>query len=451
MKITQENIDDTTAIIKINIKTDDYSEKIDGILKDYRKKSVVPGFRKGKVPMGMIEKQYRIPVLVDEVNKSIQSELYSYITKSKDKFLGSPVPLNKKEVDWNKDKELLFEFEIGLSPDFEMKITKKDKLNYYNIKADDKLIDTYINDITKRYGKMTNPKNSNDGDLVLCEIIQLDIDGNVMNNGIKNESTVSIDFISDQKVKKQFIGLKIGDVLVVDVLSAFENKTDLSSMLNIKSDILDNLTSKDFQFTVKNINRLEPSKINKDLFKKVYPDLDIKSEKKFRSKIKEESEKSFVVESDRMLKNDVVTYLLDKIKFKLPDDFLKRWLVHSSENNLSVDKLEEEYDMYSKSLRWQIIENRLISDNKINVTESEVLEHAKSLIIMQMQQYQQPIPTDDKMSEIIGNILKKDDEKKKVYDQLYDVKTLKIYKEIFKLNEKAISYDDFVKLASEKQ
>ena len=147
----------------------------------------------------------------------------------------------------------------------------------------------------------------------------------------------------------------------------------------------------------------------------------------------------------------LLTYLLDKIKFKLPDDFLKRWLVHSSENNLSVDKLEEEYDMYSKSLRWQIIENRLISDNKINVNESEVVEHAKSLIIMQMQQYQQPIPTDDKMSEIIGNILKKDDEKKKVYDQLYDVKTLKIYKEIFKLNEKAISYDDFVKLASEKQ
>ena len=450
MKITQNNINDLQAELKVVITPEDYQEKVDKELKNYRKNAEIPGFRKGKVPMSVINKKYRIPVLVDQVNKLLQEDLYKYISSEKVKVLGSPMPKDSQQVDWENTSTFTFEFEIGLSPDLDVKITKKDKVKYYQIQADNKLVDNYANDIAKRYGAMSKPEISEEGDLVFCEIVQIDVDGNVMENGVRNEATVSMDFISDKKIKKQFIGVTEGDSFIVNVMKAFSNHTDLSSMLNITHDQLHDLSSEDFQFTVKNVSRIKPSEMNQELFEKVYGKDSVKTEKEFKERIKDEAERSFVPESDRMLKNDVVTYLIDKIKFDMPDEFLKRWLVHTSEKKVTLEQIESEYDMYSKSLRWQLIENNILENYNVKVSTEEVENHTKSLITMQMQQYGQPVPQEDKMNEIVASILKKEDERKKIYDQLYDVKSLEVYKENFKLTEKAISYDDFVKLASEK-
>jgi len=450
MKITQSNINDLQAELKVVITPEDYQEKVDKELKNYRKNAEIPGFRKGKVPMSVINKKYRIPVLVDQVNKLLQEDLYKYISSEKVKVLGSPMPKDSQQVDWENTSTFTFEFEIGLSPDLDVKITKKDKVKYYQIQADNKLVDNYANDIAKRYGAMSKPEISEEGDLVFCEIVQIDVDGNVMENGVRNEATVSMDFISDKKIKKQFIGVTEGDSFTVNVMKAFTNHTDLSSMLNITHDQLHDLSSEDFQFTVKNVSRIKPSEMNQELFEKVYGKDSVKTEKEFKERIKDEAERSFVPESDRMLKNDVVTYLIDKIKFDMPDEFLKRWLVHTSEKKVTLEQIESEYDMYSKSLRWQLIENNILENYNVKVSTEEVENHTKSLITMQMQQYGQPVPQEDKMNEIVASILKKEDERKKIYDQLYDVKSLEVYKENFKLTEKAISYDDFVKLASEK-
>ena len=189
--------------------------------------------------------------------------------------------------------------------------------------------------------------------------------------------------------------------------------------------------------------------MNKELFEKVYGKDSVKTVKEFKSKIKEEAERSYVTESDRMLKNDVVNYLLDKVKFDMPDDFLKKWLVHTSEQSVTLEQIESEYDMYSKSLRWQLIENSILESFEVKVDSKEVESHTKSLIAINESVWT-IAPEDDKMNEIVANILAKEDERKKVYDQLYDIKTLEVYKENFKLKEKAISYEDFVKLASEK-
>jgi trigger factor len=450
MKITKTNINDLQASLKVVVTPEDYQEKVDKILTDYRKTAEVPGFRKGKIPKGMIKKKYGTAVLVDEVNKLLQEELYKYITEEKVKVLGSPMPNNSQEVDWENDTTFNFDFEIGLAPDLDVKITKKDKVNYYKIEADKKIVDQYSNDIAKRFGKMSNPEVSKDGDLVFCEIVQLDVDGNVMNNGVRNEATVSMDFIADKKIKKQFIGVKSGDSFKVNVMKAFTNHADLSAMLNITHEQLHDLTSEEFQFTVKTISNLIPAELNEELFEKVYGKDSVKTEKEFKSRIKEEAEKSYITESDRMLKNDVVSYLIDKIKFEMPDEFLKKWLVQTSEQAVTLEQIESEYDMYQKSLRWQLIENNILENFDVKVEASEVENQTASLIAMQMQQYGQPVPEQDKMNEIVASILMKEDERKKVYDQLYDQKTLEIYKENFKLTEKAISYDDFVKLASEK-
>lgn len=450
MKLTQSKAKDLMATITVELKVADYSERVEKVLKDYRKTAEIPGFRKGKTPMGIINKKYRTSVIVEEVNKMLQDELYKHITAEKVRVLGSPMPIDEKPIDWENDEDFTFEYEVGLAPEFDVKITAKDKLNYYKIKADAKLVDGYCNDIAKRYGKMSNPEASVEGDLIFCTIEQLDVDGIVMVNGIKNDATVAMDYIADKKIKKQFVGVKTDDLITINVMKAFTNHSDLGAMLNVDHTAIHNLTSEEFQFTVKNVNRLKSAELNVELFDKVYGPGVIKNEKEFKAKVKSEAEAQFVGESDRMLKNDVVTYFVDKLKLAMPNEFLKRWLVQTSEQPITMEMLETEYDMYAKSLQWQLIENKILENHSIKVTQDDVLAHTKVLISAQMKQYGQPEGDDKKLTDIATNILKNEEERKKVYDQIFDERTLAVYKENFKLTEKSVSYDEFVKLASRK-
>ena len=451
MKITQSKPKKLITIISVEVKESDYIEKVNSALQKYRKTVQIPGFRKGKTPMNIINKKYRKSVVIDEVNKLIQDELYKYITDKKVRVLGSPMPIDNKLIDWDNTEDFIFKYEVGLAPDFDVKITAKDKLNYYKIKAESKLVENYCNDIAKRYGKMSNPEVSKEGDLVFCIIEQLDENGNVMDNGVKNEATVSMDYISNQKIKKKFIDLKKDDKLTLNVIKTFKNHADLAAMLNIDHSAIHNLGSEEFQFTVKNINRLKPADLNSELFDKVYGPGVVKNEKEFKARIKMEAEGQFIYESDRMLKNDVVTYFIDKLKLEMPNDFLRRWLIQNSEKPITMEMLDNEYDMYSKGLQWQLIENKILQQYEIKVTQDDVLAHAKKLIGAQMKQYGQPQGDDSQLTDIANNILKNEEEKKKIYDQIFDERTLTVYKENFKLKEKSISYDDFVKLASEKK
>ena len=451
MKIIQSKVKNLMATISVEVNATDYNEEVNKVLKDYRKTAQIPGFRKGKTPISIINKKYRTSVVVDEVNKLLQDQLYKYINEKKLAVLGSPLPIDNNSIDWESNDDFIFKYEIGLAPKFDVEITSKDKLNYYNIQADDKLVDRYCDDIAKRYGKMSSPKFSIEGDLIFCTIEQLDLTGKVMDNGIKNDATVSMDHISDLKIKNQFIGLKTDDILTLNIKKAFTNPVDLAAMLNVDRTAIINLSSENFQFTVKNVNRLEPAELNIDLFDKVYEPGSLKNEKDFRAKIKSEAENQLVGESDRMLKNDVVNYFIDKLKLEMPDDFLKRWLVQTSKQPITMEMLEKEYDMYTKSLQWQLIENRILEKYKIKVTQDDILAHAKKLISTQMKQYGQPVGDDKQLTEIANNILKNEEERKKLYNQIFDERTLAVYKEKFKLKEKNISYDDFVKLASKKK
>ena len=450
MKITQSKAKDLMATITVEVAAADYSEKVDKILKDYRKTADVPGFRKGKTPMAIINKKYRTSVIVEEVNKLLQDELYKHISAEKVRVLGSPMPIDETPIDWENTEDFTFQYEVGLAPEFDVKITAKDKLNYYKIKADAKLVDGYCTDIAKRYGKMSNPEVSVEGDLIFCAIAQLDVDGNVMSNGISNEATVAMEYIADAKIKKQFVGVKKDDVLKVNVMKAFTNHSDLGSMLNVSHDALHNLTSEEFQFTVKNINQLAPAELTTELFDKVYGEGKVKDVKEFKAKVQEEAEGQFVGESDRMLKNDIVTYFIEKLKLQMPDDFLKRWLVQTSEQPITMEMLATEYDMYAKSLQWQLIENKILENYEVKVTQEDVLNQTKKLIGSQMKQYGQPEGDDAQLTDIATNILKNEEERKKIYDQIFDERTLVVYKENFKLTEKNVTYDEFVKLASGK-
>ena len=449
MKITHSDPINLVSVISMKIIEKDYKEQVEKNLKNYQKTTLVPGFRKGKTPMQIIIKKYKKAVLIDEINKLIQSELYKYISSDKLQILGSPISI-EDNVNWDQDKDFLFKYEVGLAPKFDVDISNKDKLDYYNINVDKKLIDKYCDDIAKRNGKMINPDISKEGDLIFCNIQQLNDNKEIIKQGIKNDATVSMDYISDQKIKKKFIGVSEGDVIDLDIKKSFTNLSDLAAMLNIKQEEINQMKFNQFRFIVNKINRMSSADLNLDLFEKVYGKGSVKNLKEFKLKIKEEAESQFNIESDRMLKNDVVIYLLSKLKLEMPDDFLKKWLLKNSEKPLDPSVLERDYENYVKSLQWQLIENKIIEKYQLKVDEDEVKNHVKGLVKVQMKQYGQIYDDETKLDEIVHNILQNDDERKKIYDQIYDKKTLLIYKEKFKLKEKSISYDDFVKLASEK-
>ena len=446
MKITQENIDKLNAKLKINLVESDYRQKVDDVLINYRKTATIPGFRKGKVPMGQVKKMIGKSVLIDEINKMLQEAIYNHITENKIEVLGNPLPL-QSNVDWDNSTDFDFEFEMGLSPEFKVAFDKG-KLDYLKIVADEKMVNNYVADMTKRYGKLIQPKKSEDNDLLMAEFSELDDHGSILAGGINHTASVALDIIKDKKIKSSLIGLSNNDEVTIRINKDFSN--DVHHMLNISKEQSESLDA-DFKLVVKKISRMMPADLDQELFDKVFGKDSVKTEKEFKSKIKEEVEKSFVSESDNKLKNDVVLYLVDKVKMTLPDDFLKRWLVASNENELTMEQVESQYTEYSKSLKWQLIENKIIKEHELEVKNEDVIDHTKELIKQNFAQYGQPAPEDKELNDVAMKVLGNEEERKKVYNQLYDVKTMELYKSSFKLKEKEVTYDEFVKLASEKK
>ena len=446
MNITQEKIDALNAKLKISVEAADYQEKVEQVIVNYRKTASVPGFRKGKIPMGQVKKMIGKSVLIDEVNKLLQEAIYKHITDGKLEVLGNPLPLTT-EVDWDNDSDFSFEYEMGMAPEFSVPLDQKGKFDFFKIVADTKMVDHYTNDMAKRYGKMTQPEKSALTDLMMVEFFQLDDSGAVLEGGVNHTSSVALDIVLNKKVQKSLVGLQKDSEVVVRINKDFSN--DAHHMLNISKEEIEVLDA-DFKLLIKSISRMEPADLDQDLFDKVFGKDEIKTAKAFKAKIKEEVEKSFVSESDNKLKNDVILHLIKKVKLDLPDEFLKRWLVASNENGLTMEQVEQEYSQYSDSLKWQLIENKIIKENDLEVKNEDVIAHAKELIIRNFTQYGQPAPDDDKLNEISMKVLENEEERKKVYNELYDGKTMGLYKEKFKLTEKEVSYDDFVKLATDK-
>ena len=446
MNITQEKIDALNAKLKISVEAADYQEKVEQVIVNYRKTASVPGFRKGKIPMGQVKKMIGKSVLIDEVNKLLQEAIYKHITDGKLEVLGNPLPLTT-EVDWDNDSNFSFEYEMGMAPEFSVPLDQKGKFDFFKIVADTKMVDHYTTDMAKRYGKMTQPEKSALTDLMMVEFFQLDDSGAVLEGGVTHTSSVALDIVLNKKVQKSLVGLQKDSEVVVRINKDFSN--DAHHMLNISKEEIEVLDA-DFKLLIKSISRMEPADLDQDLFDKVFGKDEIKTAKAFKAKIKEEVEKSFVSESDNKLKNDVILHLIKKVKLDLPDEFLKRWLVASNENGLTMEQVELEYSQYSDSLKWQLIENKIIKENDLEVKNEDVIAHAKELIIRNFTQYGQPAPDDDKLNEISMKVLENEEERKKVYNELYDGKTMGLYKEKFKLTEKEVSYDDFVKLATDK-
>lgn len=452
MNITQEKIDDLNAVIKVQLKEEDYQDKVENQLKEYRKKASVPGFRKGHVPMGMVKKMVGTNLLVDELNKILSDTLQEYLTNEKLEVLGNPLPKMEDDetIDWENQKEFEFKYEVGLAPSFKVDSLDKLKVDAYKIKVSDKDVQKYVDDLARRYGKMTNPEVAEKDDMVFGKFEELDGEGKVKAGGITNSSVIIINAVTDKNLQKQLVGAKAGDTFVVDPKTVSEHESDQAQAIGVDVNELKNIISK-FNYTVEKVNRVIASDLNQELFDKIFGEGGVKSEKEFRDKIAEELNKGLIADSDRKLKADVQDALMDSLKLKLPDTFLKKWIKASNDKPITDEQIEAEYDMYAKSLQWQLIENKIIEANEIKVEFEEVIDYTKGLLTQQMQSMGMPANDDEQLTQTAQSVLQNQEEARKIYGMLYDSKLMDLYKSTCKLKEKQVSLEEFEKLLAKQK
>ena len=436
MNITRENIDALNAVVKVDIEKADYSDKVEKILSDYKKTANVPGFRKGHVPMGMVKKQYGKAVLVDEVNKLLQDALNKYLTEEKLDVLGNPLPKPQDDLDWDADT-FSFEFELGLAPEFDVKLNGKKAITHYNIVADDKMIDDQVTNIQKQYGK-----------LVSQDTVEKDseITGTFKNEEreIENSVTITLDKFKGKATEKKFVGAKVGDIIKLKTKGLYSDDHDLMHALKVPHDDAHGLDI-EVTFEISEINKRELADLDQELFDKLFGKDAVKSVTELKSKIKEDSEKQFVQQSDQKLLNDVTEYLVENTKFDLPVEFLQKWIQTSGEKPLDETQAKEEYEKSEKGLRYQLIESKLMNDNEIKVDFEDVKKSASDMIRVQMAQFGQLNPTEKEVEDITARVLSNQDEVRRISEQVVSQKLLALYKEKANLKVKEVTYDNFVK------
>jgi len=448
MNVIRENVDALNAVLKVQIAPEDYKGKVEKALADYRKRANIPGFRQGKVPMGMIKKQYGKGVLADELNKSVNEALYNFLNEEKIEILGNPIPKYDAEVkgDWDNPAEFEFQYEIGLAPEFEIKLSGRNKFDYIKVKTDDKLVNQQIDDLRRRYGKLIAGEEVSGNELVLGQFVELDENEAIKEGGVMHSSTISVEFVEDKATLKALKGKKVGDKVVVDPAKLSRGEDDLAAMLGVKKEDLAGLSNK-FQLTINEIRKMELAELNQELFDKLFGEGEITSEKELKERIANDMNGMFDGDSDRLFTRGVYEHLIEKTEVELPNEFLKRWIKMSNEKEVTDEQIAAEYDEYAKGLKWQLIQGKLFKDNEVKINPDEAVEFTKSLLVSQYAQYGIPAPEDAELTESARKVLANKEEANRVYDMLAERKLTELFKGLVKLNEKEVSYDDFVKLA----
>lgn len=449
MNITEEKLSEQNALLKIEIEKKDYSTQYDTALKDYRKKMSLPGFRAGKVPLGVVKQRIGKSLLAEELNKVLNEKIQGYITDNKLKVLGNPIPVedHPDQGDWENPSSFEFVYELGLAPELDVEISKADTFTYYTIEVDDTIIDKQVKGIARRYGKMSESEVATENDMLIGDFVELDEDDVIKVGGIMNQGTISLEFI-DEKEAEKFIDKKVGDEVVVDPHKIARGHDDLGKMLDISHEAVHSIAT-NFKFIIREIKHLEPAELNQEFFDKVFGEGVVKDEEEFRAKIADEMKIGFADDQDRLFKRDITKQLIEKYNPSLPDSFLKKWIKMTNEKPLTVEEIENDYNSYKTGLQWQLIFNSLIDKKEISVEEEDVIERTKALLVSQFKQYGMPAPADEELRASALKVLSKQEESRKVYDMLYDEKLNEYIRENATVTESEVAYDKFVEMASQ--
>ena len=448
MNITRENKDDVNAVIKLVIEKADYEKEVTSKLKEYRQKASIPGFRPGKAPAGLIKRRFGTALLVEEVNKLLSQKLTAYLVEEKLNILGEPLPNEEQQtsIDWENDENFEFSFDIALAPEVKVTLDKRSKYKYYNIAVSESMIDQQIENAAMQLGQNVPVVEAKDNSSVRGNFVQLDTEGDEVEEGIQPENVLlAVDMIKDEEIKNSFVGCKNDDIIIFDPVKAYENRTEVSHMLNISKEEAEELNS-DFRFTITEILQFEKAELNEDLFKKLYgEDTDVKTEADFRAKVKEEIAANLSYSSEHKFALDTRDALVEKSKLVLPEAFLKRWLI-AVNKELTEEQIENEFEPFIKDLQWQLIKDSIAKENEIKVTPEETEEFAKKLALAQFQQYGMYNIPDEQLNSYAKMMLDKQEEKERIFKKLHEDKVIAAIKEKVSVTEQEVTQEEFNEL-----
>ena len=449
MNVLRQDVDALNAILTVKIDPEDYQPKVKAAVEKHRRTAKIPGFRPGHVPLSLIQKQYGKAFLAEELNKLANDALYNFIFENKLDILGNPIPKENADVIGSFDEPTDFEFafEVGLSPIFNLPINEKSKFDYYTVHIDKALIDKQVEDLQRRYGKLTSVDSVSEKDMVLGRFEELNEDNSIKEDGINHSTTISLEFLEEKNAVQHLLNKKINETFELNPSIVSKGDKDKATLLGVKEEDLSSIGSK-FQFTITDIKRMELAALDEFLFEKLYLDGEVKTEDDLRNRVKTDLEGMFIKDSDRILTRDVYQYLINETKTEFPETFLKRWIKLSSEKPVSDEDLDEEFDAYLKSLKWQLIQTKIFKDNNIQLNNEEVLNHTKSLLVGNYAQYGLPAPDDAELTETAQRLLKNKEQANGIYDRLAEQKLTDFFKNTVNLNTKSVSYDEFVEIAS---
>ncbi len=453
MKITFDCPDKINGVMTMVIEPADYQEKVEKTLKDYRKKAQVPGFRPGQVPMGMIKRQYGTAAKVDEVNRLISEKLYGYIQENKIQMLGEPLPNQEKQKpqDFEKEGDLEFVFDIAVAPEMKAELTDKDKLTYYDIKVDDKLIDDQVQMYASQAGEFKDAETFSGNDTLTGALRELDQKGNTKEDGLSNEAAMIMpSYIKEDKQRKLFDGAKKGDVITFNPKKAYpDNDAEVAALLKVDKEQVKDLDS-DFSYQINEIRHFQPAEVNQQLFDRVFGEGTVKDEKAFREKIAETIKPQLQGNSDYKFLIDLRAYMEKKVgEVAFPEALLKRVMLQNNKDK-DADYVEKNFEGSIKELKWHLIKEQLVAANQIKVEDADVKAVAKDAIRQQFAQYGMSNVPDDVLENYAAEQLKKRENIDGFVDRAVDQKLVETLKTVVKLTKKEVSLEDFNKTMQEK-
>ena len=452
MNITFEAPDKINGLLAITVEKEDYQEKVEKTLKDYRKRAQVPGFRPGMVPMGMIKKQYGTAVKVDEVNRLLGDKLMEYIRENNIQMLGEPLASEKQEAqDLEKDGPFTFMFDIAVAPEFKAELSGRDKIDFYTIDVDDKLIDQQVQMYASQAGEFVKGEVFSGNDTLTGDLRQLDDKGNTLEGGITTEGGMIMPaYIKAEDQKKLFDGCKPGDIITFNPKKAYpDNDAEVAALLKVEKEQVKDLTS-DFSYQVTEIRHFQPAEVNQALFDRVFGEGTVKDEKEFREKIAEALKGQLVQNSDYKFFLDLRAHMEKKVgKLEFPEALLKRVMLNNNKDK-GEDFVEKNFEGSINELKWHLIKEKLVAANEIKVEEADLKAVAKEAVRQQFIQYGMSNVPDDVLENYAAEQLKKRENLDNFVDRAVDEKLVEKLKTVVKLNEKTVSLDEFNKMLQEK-
>ena len=448
MNITFENPDKVNGLLTITIEKEDYQDAVDKALKNYRKRAQVPGFRPGMVPMGMIKKQYGTAVKVDEINRLLGDKLMGYIRENNIQMLGEPLPSEKQEPqDLEQDGPFTFVFDIAVAPEFKAELTGKDKIDFYTITVDDKLIDQQVQMYASQAGEFVKGEVFEGNDTLTGDLRQLDEKGNTLEGGITTDSGMIMPaYIKDEAQKKLFDGCKAGDIITFNPKKAYpDNDAEVAALLKVDKEQVKDLTS-DFSYQVTEIRHFQPAEVNQALFDRVFGEGTCKDEKEFRQKIVDMLQAQLVSNSDYKFLLDVREHMEKKVgKLEFPEALLKKVMLNNNKDK-GADYVEKNFEGSIKELKWHLIKEQLVAAQEIKVEEDDLKAVAKEAVRQQFAQYGMSNVPDDVLENYAAEQMKKRENIDNFVDRAVDQKLIEKLKAVVKLNEKSVTLEEFNKM-----